>query len=1326
MRHKPGTTRYEKAQDALEAAMGGDDITNGATLFWGPKSQAALGRPVPRWGRTGGLDIGETRFHRDDGGMVEEREGHAGGKAVGMALLAGRKHILLTTPTPKAPRAFELDYPRGAEANASGRLERSIEGAPLNAPYIAGRQTPGGPDVPLSKQDMEAIMAHITGKPVGYGPLPGNLLDAVTVSKGSGRPTGVTISDKLNEAKQQLVVPHAFGHVVDDSAGKIPFTGVRAQADRTYNTLATGRERDRLFVSPKTQNYPVEEQPRELSAEMIRAYATDPNYLKTVAPDVAARIRDYVNTNPELSKIVQFNAVPAAIGAGAMMQGDGEAPVEREPHAGGKAVGKAGGELIEKGIKAVSDLFKPAATEMSAEAIAAAEKAAAKAAAQAKQLSRVEQHVDAPSQRINDWQWRPTTDVAKDLDLQEIPPHVQAFGDYMRDMVAKANKEGLSDRDLIKAYTTTMSSIQRRAADTDMIREASGLPLIGAEKKIRPEGAWSEWLMSPAGQQYLDRAVKGDLDQNTVDSAFSVMRKFGLAPKQIEAMDWAAKNLPGRSQAASDLVYRAGQQASPVSEWRGFTSDVAGVGPAKSGFLASLLGRGDLPTLDARQVIINTGMPTDASKSIMGRQFRGQKSFGAQEGVDRLAGRQEALGLEAPSQYDPFYQHLTHHSIWDKASNEMTTHSDIINAMRNAAIAVGVPAAGAATMPRGEQQGEPQGEHFAHGGIVERALHLARGGYATPGFVDDQPSEEYSDGARPLTIYRGERPDAAAGPVEVRGDQGPSYDQMGNIVSPGQGADPVVDTAMKVIPPRPNYTENPELLAHQIREYKRQVANIEAMPEHYRQMTHGPSAPRAPIEIEGGLIGKRVVGSAPYDVAGPMSKLYQTAYGLKTAPLYALGSVFPPAAVAATALDTAEAGIDAAHSIREGNYGSAALETALGVVPGVAMARKPLAAAFRGGAGLAREYAPQLLAGSVAGATLAPEDAEAANVRRALQMIAGIGHNQGPSMQTLYSDLSKTKHTIPIEEMNATRIPAYNMESRPTLDPASLQGSKLIGAVGDRTMAGHTLVDINGQPLAYPVKLEGGPDFMRGSAYQNQGAVWASDETPIKSISNFAKKIGEDGRDINLVYSAMGARSGDFSHMMADALLAQMQGRPISKAALDELNTVMSRQNRKWPGIASTDEKDIQQARDIILQNAALRKQFTEEVALANLQNKGFPDIASTRYAISDPAMIGKPTGMSGYSVARLDPNVGYTNTPKVPHTTYPYQLLGGEYRGGLERQVPRHIMFPDFYKERRALGIPIRGDDRSFTFKRLYQDANQEWLDNLMKWVERDRRNMD
>jgi len=66
-------------------------------------------------------------------------------------------------------------------------------------------------------------------------------------------------------------------------------------------------------------------------------------------------------------------------------------------------------------------------------------------------------------------------------------------------------------------------------------------------------------------------------------------------------------------------------------------------------------------------------------------------------------------------------------------------------------------------------------------------------------------------------------------------------------------------------------------------------------------MSHAPEKPRAPISVE--MLGKnREFGSAPYDVAGPLSTLAQGAYDLKTAPLYA----FPPTAPLGMAIDTAE------------------------------------------------------------------------------------------------------------------------------------------------------------------------------------------------------------------------------------------------------------------------------------------------------------------------------------------------------------------------------------------------------------------------------------
>jgi hypothetical protein len=58
--------------------------------------------------------------------------------------------------------------------------------------------------------------------------------------------------------------------------------------------------------------------PKELMGEAIRAYLTDPNYIKTVAPRTAAAIRAAVNAHPELSKIIQFNAVVGIPAAGAV------------------------------------------------------------------------------------------------------------------------------------------------------------------------------------------------------------------------------------------------------------------------------------------------------------------------------------------------------------------------------------------------------------------------------------------------------------------------------------------------------------------------------------------------------------------------------------------------------------------------------------------------------------------------------------------------------------------------------------------------------------------------------------------------------------------------------------------------------------------------------------------------------------------------------------------------------------------------------------------------------------------------------------------------
>jgi hypothetical protein len=288
----------------------------------------------------------------------------------------------------------------------------------------------------------------------------------------------------------------------------------------------------------------------------------------------------------------------------------------------------------------------------------------------------VSKYQDPPSKKMEGFDWRPLRDVQESLGgLPEIPSHVEKFGSFMDETARRAIKSGLTPRDLIKAYTITRSSIQRRAQSADKLR-ASGLELPpGTTGMVRPEGAMGEWLHSKMGQRFLDQAELGKVDEEAVAHAQRVMRPFGLN-SESDALPWAVKNLGPRHKEVSDLVVRALKNQSSTDEWRNFSKDLRGIGTAKAGFVASMLGRGDQPTLDARQVVLQTGMPTSEAKRPMARA-----GF---EAVDRLAARQTALNPKMDSGLEPFRQHLTHHAIWDKAGNEETTHDDVMNAMRNA------------------------------------------------------------------------------------------------------------------------------------------------------------------------------------------------------------------------------------------------------------------------------------------------------------------------------------------------------------------------------------------------------------------------------------------------------------------------------------------------------------------------------------------------------------------------------------------------------------------------------------------------------------------
>ena len=132
--------------------------------------------------------------------------------------------------------------------------------------------------------------------------------------------------------------------------------------------------------------------------------------------------------------------------------------------------------------------------------------------------------------------------------------------------------------------------------------------------------------------------------------------------------------------------------------------------------------------------------------------------------------------------------------------------------------------------------------------------------------------------------------------------------------------------------------------------------------------------------------------------------------------------------------------------------------------------------------------------------------------------------------------------------------------------------------------------------------------------------------------------------------------------------------------------------------------------------NGALRHSFMNTVVLEDFQKRGFPDLAPARLAITEEKLLETPIGHGGQSIGLL--TGGYEQAPIKTHKTYNTQLEG-EYIGGDPAGIPREILYPDFFKDRRLRGTPLAGDSYAWIRGqgKVAQPMNQEWLDRVMSY---------
>lgn len=262
----------------------------------------------------------------------------------------GDEHVIQPFPE-LLQRPFDWDYRGAVPADPTGRLTHDIDGRPLVARHVAGRRRAGGPDEGLSWEDMHAVATELTGNPpvvLDTKPIGDNAGYYMTVKPhGDVKPSSdgwarlILLSQKYPD-QLDLLLGHEVGHMLADFAGRkrarpgdagegvIPHAGLVPELRDIYNVGHNPFRAEGVKVGPETLGYSRKDAPAEMIAEAIRAYMSDPNFIKNMAPKTAKRLREYVNAHPEVARVIQLNSLAALGFLGALRQ---PATAQAEPEA---------------------------------------------------------------------------------------------------------------------------------------------------------------------------------------------------------------------------------------------------------------------------------------------------------------------------------------------------------------------------------------------------------------------------------------------------------------------------------------------------------------------------------------------------------------------------------------------------------------------------------------------------------------------------------------------------------------------------------------------------------------------------------------------------------------------------------------------------------------------------------------------------------------------------------------------------------------------------------------------------------------------------------
>jgi hypothetical protein len=194
----------------------------------------------------------------------------------------------LRNPPSKRPRPFEADYPDLENDESGERLKFDVNGRSLEDAFkVVGRRTVGGPDENLSPRGIDSVISYLKESHP----------DNWSAKWSRDYDQRIEQIDKTAPRQRDLINARLLAHMLDDLTRNPWDKELEPEMRQIYNDLNGAKWQRGKVVSrgrqttPEDFGYKGDQVHREYWQEAIRAALADPNYIKTVAPKVADRLR---------------------------------------------------------------------------------------------------------------------------------------------------------------------------------------------------------------------------------------------------------------------------------------------------------------------------------------------------------------------------------------------------------------------------------------------------------------------------------------------------------------------------------------------------------------------------------------------------------------------------------------------------------------------------------------------------------------------------------------------------------------------------------------------------------------------------------------------------------------------------------------------------------------------------------------------------------------------------------------------------------------------------------------------------------------------------